>query len=263
MKLFIINIGVNSAEAKKYFIKSPVFNDGSFELIPIMESSARAKYSTCTYGSLKCFNDKNKYLRNYIPEDYWEEIAHNDPEFATFTYGDNYIKPKGANFLKVTRGDILLFLARLYGYEGEEFIGNGDQYFIGYLTVQDIIINDKTKEINDDRLKRNAHYIRYKNGMGETFIILTGDPGKSFRFKHALRVTPEICEYIFNAKYISEHDIFISNETGDVLRNKNGNPRSFKNFHSITRTVQFYLDDKETAQKLAFISLFKKLNDQI
>lgn len=263
MKLFIVNVGVNSAEAQKYFIKSPLFKDGKFELIPIMESNARANFSDCIYKNLKCHNNKNKFLREYMPEDMWDMKAHNDPEFETYTYGDNYKKPKGANFLKAKKGDILLFIARLYKYDKGKFLDNGAQYFISYFKISEIIIYNRSKEITDDSLNNNIHYRRYKKGMHETFIIFKGEKNNSFRFKKALKVSPEICELIFNAQYIEEHDLFICNETGDVLKNKNGNSRRFRNFHSITRSVQYYLDDSNQSQSVPLNDLINLLNEHI
>jgi hypothetical protein len=250
MKLYIINVGVNSGDAQKYQLRSPIFVDGRFEVIPIMESKARARFSNIHYEAIKCFNNKSNTLKNYVPEDFWNYSAHYDPEFLTYTYGDNWIKPKGANFLKVEKEDILLFLSRLYNFANGDFSGNGDQYFIGYFIVQDIVIKSNiTNEIHDDRLKNNPHYMRYKNGMNETFIILIGDPKKSARFTKAIKVEPAICELIFNGQYVPDHDFFICNETGDILLNKNGKPKSMKNFHSITRPVQSFLDDNILSHK--------------
>lgn len=263
MKLYIINVGVNSGDAQKYQLRSPIFEDGRFELIPIMESKARARFSNIHYKDIKCFNNMLRTLKAYVPEDFWDYSAHYDPEFLTYTYGDNWIRPKGANFLKVEKEDILLFLSRLYNFANGNFSGNGEQYFIGYLTVKDIIIHDRKKEIDDKRLKNNAHYIRYKKGMNETFIIFIGDNKKSFRFKKALKVEPEICEHIFNGQYIHDHDIFISKETGDVLLNKNGKPKSMKNFHSITRPIQSYLDGKNSSQKRSLEKLIQIFREHV
>ena len=42
--------------------------------------------------------------------------AHSDPEFDTFTYGDNCdVNPRAMGMRGVNRGDFLLFISRLQG----------------------------------------------------------------------------------------------------------------------------------------------------
>ena len=39
MKLYVVNVGVNTADAGKRGLRSPMFPDGTFEFVPIKEES--------------------------------------------------------------------------------------------------------------------------------------------------------------------------------------------------------------------------------
>ena len=65
----------------------------------------------------------------------------------------------------------------------------------------------------------------------------------SARFEQAVKVTPEVAGLIFGGDYRPKTDTFVRD--GATLLNKNGQPRTFKRFGSITRTIQSFLDDEQ------------------
>ncbi|GAH85242.1 unnamed protein product, partial [marine sediment metagenome] len=111
-QIFIANVGVNTS----YGIMSPIFEDSSFEFIPIKEEKSIIGPNILTYEDLKCFNSNDKLIK-YLPERRHDIISkqrvHNDPEFDTFTYGDviDSSKPKSSNLSLIKKGDYLFFIA--------------------------------------------------------------------------------------------------------------------------------------------------------
>jgi hypothetical protein len=100
-RIFIINVGVNTRHGA---LKSPLFEDGSFEFIPIPEDK-ECKYCELLprYCELKPYSNHN--LLEIIPKKYHNLRVHNDPEFDTFTYGDYPIHfPRAANLKKIKKG---------------------------------------------------------------------------------------------------------------------------------------------------------------
>ncbi|MCA1852068.1 MAG: hypothetical protein LC647_06660, partial [Beggiatoa sp.] len=88
MRLYVVNVGVNTAYANAFGLRSPRFPDGGFELVTITES---AKLAGCpeipTYGRVGCRMREGTFAQ-FVPESYHQYPTHLDPEFETFTYGD-------------------------------------------------------------------------------------------------------------------------------------------------------------------------------
>lgn len=267
MKLFVVNVGVNKTDAQQRGLKSPIFRDGTFEFIPIKESINDSKFATYKYSGIKCYNDPDRKLAYYLPGKLYNYFAHNDPEFVTFTYGDIFSSRAG-NLKYAKKGDLIFFLARLYEYSKSknEFAGKSDFYFIGYLSVQnhfEFSGNEAFKNQKDWRvLKKNAHFIKYRNGLKEKFRVIKGDPKKSFRFLKALKIDPKIVEILYDGKYDAKGDVFFSNKDDSVIKNKSNNkPKRYSNFHSNTRTIQHFLDDKIKSEKKCTEKLLSIVRD--
>ena len=227
MKLYIVNVGVNTKHASECGIKSPVFPDRTFEFIPILEKKEDSKYSVAKYSTIKCCNNPKWTLSHYIENKKYSNYAvHNDPEFGTCTYGDIYT-PRASNLESVKPNDIILFLARLYMFKEGVFTDNGDLYFIGCFTIEKNKLFDNWRiDMYSEECKEwqnNAHFIKFKNGKMETFRILKGVSNKSCRFKRALRADINVQELIYNRKYDENKDVFISKEDGKVFKSKRGN----------------------------------------
>jgi len=252
MKLFVINVGVNQYDAKKRGMKSPIFEDGRFEFIPIKESKSDSKYASYTYNTLKCFNDSHRRMSYYLPNKVGRYFVHNDPEFETYTYGDVF-NPRAGNLRYVNSGDLLFFLARLYDYcaAKKKYTGGSHLYFIGYFKVRcsrEFTGQEGSTQM-DTPFSKNAHCIKMKNGLHANFRIIKGYENGSYRFLKALKITPEIVELLYDGKHISGKDVFISNRDGGIVRNKTNNkPRRFNDFHSSTRSIQYFLNSESETE---------------
>lgn len=127
MNVVLLRVGIDTGCGG---IHGPIFEDGTFEYIPIPDSMSIQKYS---YGS--CIGRKGLPLSEYFPKtSKYRNIAHQsvhfDPEFETFTYGDPTV-PK-SSLKDLQQGDLLVFYAGLQGYG---FKKDPALYIIGYFEV--------------------------------------------------------------------------------------------------------------------------------
>ena len=128
MKIFTANVGVNSAHR----FTSPLFDDGTFEFLPIDdEDSPRAVH----YRDLRSHYEPNRDLLRYVRERLWDDACHNDPEFETFTYGDAGDNARSSNLTRIDSSDVLLFLARLERWAGDRPTRQFGFYLVGGLLV--------------------------------------------------------------------------------------------------------------------------------
>lgn len=70
---------------------SPIFEDGSFEYIPISEGDPKLKEDR-TYKNT--IGRSGRPLSTYLPKVIENRTMHFDPEFETFTYGNPTLKRK-------------------------------------------------------------------------------------------------------------------------------------------------------------------------
>ena len=155
-------------------VLSPIFQDGSFEYIPLSESDEKS-------GEKRTYNDligiKGKKLSIYLPKGLADCKVHFDPEFTTFTYGD--VGRKAGYLLKLEPGDILVFYA---GLTPQQESGHPEAlYIIGYFTVKEIL-DFKKYSLNEIlRIRKkypdNSHPKR-DSDLGEMVLVI-GDPEKS------------------------------------------------------------------------------------
>ena len=197
--VFIINVGVNASHGQ---LRSPVFDDNTFEFIPIPEHGRRRSCPECEtlprYCDLESFNGLD--LLKFIPKKYHHCRVHNDPEFVSYTYGDYpTISPRAANLQKLKKGDFIFFLARLVKYKNEAFTKEAGFYFIGYLAVEDIIkeVTARPKRPILRKIINNAHVRRalYDLKLWNSFWVFKGSE-RSCRFKHAIPFSKSFAEKI-------------------------------------------------------------------
>jgi hypothetical protein len=126
MKVAMVRIGIDTGSGG---IHGPLFQDGTFEYIPIPDGFGRDER---TYG-----NSTGRYgrkLAEYFPETRQAKInnqaIHFDPEFNTFTYGDPTSPKAGLRHLQ--QGDMLIFYC---GLEGWNFISKPALYLMGYFEI--------------------------------------------------------------------------------------------------------------------------------
>lgn len=138
----------------------------------------------------------------------WGRATHNDPEFDTFTYGDNCSTSARASALRqVRKGDTLLFLSRLVRWDKNEAIGPYGFYLVGHIRIGDILCN--IREVPEQELLvkygANAHIRRGLSGPGfwDGFWVFKGTE-KSRRYEKAVPVTRDFCDEVFkNARGFS------------------------------------------------------------
>ena len=102
-------------------------------------------------------------LTRFIPKTYWDTTVHNDPEFDTFTYGDNCDRvPKAFGLRSAKKGDFIFFLARLEYYKADLFTGIAGFYLVGYLVVDSVYKSLYQKPSADvlSIIEKNAHVQR-------------------------------------------------------------------------------------------------------
>jgi hypothetical protein len=179
MKILFLRVGIDRGCGGTL---SPRFSDGTFEYVPIPESSELLEGKGVIYpdllakygGTLDKYSGSNGY-------------THYDPEFETFTYGEPS-EPKRSQLLRLTSGDRLVFYS---GFQGPE-ITKGTCFVIGYLTVHAIHsapMNEPWPPASLAHLHRNAHF-RRKNPEA-TLVVVEGDPLSSRLFTVAPQLSDE------------------------------------------------------------------------
>lgn len=126
MKMALLRVGIDTGSGG---VHGPLFNDRSFEFVPIPDSSG---VDPRTYGNT--VGRKGRKLIEYLPKPRRARMKdvsiHADPEFDTFTYGDP-TSPK-AGLRRLREGDMLVFYC---GLQGWDFESEPKLYLIGYFEV--------------------------------------------------------------------------------------------------------------------------------
>jgi len=167
MKALLLRVGIDKGSGGTY---GPIFDDGSFEFVPIPET-----YRSCTaatYGER--IGRKGKPLSTYLPPALRHVPMHDDPEFETRSYGDASAKRR--YLLGLSEGDVLVFYAGLkpFGHDNEDY--PEALYFIGYFTVGHLIdfnwLSASERAAYRQRYPYNAHV---KRGYAfENLVIVLG-----------------------------------------------------------------------------------------
>ena len=220
-RIFLANVGVNASHR----FSSPIFPDATFEFIPIPEDrdpfgelSDTPQLSTPTsrgmgeassdraglpgtyavrYRDLRSFYGPERALIEYVPERLWDWPVHNDPEFMTFTYGDNCeTSPRAASLKRLEAGDFLFFIARLQHSQTKEH----GFYLIGFLAIDEVLraVGSRPKAIALRRFGANAHVRRGLSDpkLWDRFWVFGGS-NRSRRFRQAVPVTRELADRAF------------------------------------------------------------------
>lgn len=244
-RIFLVNVGANASHAAR----SPLFADGTFELLPIPEPRKWWAPPMSTYAKLECFNEPGESLAKYVSDRHRGTRVHYDPEFETFTYGDDCgVNPRGAALHRAEAGDYLLFVARLVRYENGRFTKEAGFYFVGYIRVEETLRD--VREFPFGRaltvFGNNAHIRRaiyHQKTALNGFCVFKGSAEGSRRLRHAVPLTRALAE--------------------DLLRDARGKPwlwekngrSDLQTIGSYTRSVRCALDpakpeDAERAQRL-------------
>ncbi len=158
----------------------PLFGDGSFEYIPIPEGKPTRGAPSYAHLMGRCGRPLSEFVRAPLRD----AIPHNDPEFATYTYGDP-TSNKRRQLLRLDRGDVLAFYAGLQPWNGEDV---ARLYIIGYLTVKAVhdvdAIERHALEALKFRLCNQAHFLRDPSDQG--LVVVEGDPATSKLLERAV-----------------------------------------------------------------------------
>ena len=199
-RVFMVNVGVNASHGA---LRSPVFPDGTFEFLPIPEERRLWSPTLPAYPKLAAYNDPDKTLADYAPVSRWNDRLHDDPEFRTFTYGDDPRRTgRGAGLKSCGPGDYIVFLARLVGHDGEDrFVGPAGFYLIGFFRVADVLRDVETYPTGRDFtvFGANAHIRRaaYHARALDRFWVWKGDPDASLRLPLAVPFDRSLAESTF------------------------------------------------------------------
>ena len=193
MRVFLANVGANSSHRRLF---SPLFEDGTFEFLPIPEGDPNLEKSNSAvrYRDLRSHYNPRQDLLRYVPQELWNSACHNDPDFSSFTYGDNGTNGRSSALTQMRKGDVLLFLARLDCCVGGERTRHSGFYLIGGLMVEQggfITPNSEGWE----RFSNNAHVTR-----GDAQFFGIAGSTKSRRFQRAVPINSEICDRAFRDK---------------------------------------------------------------
>jgi len=129
MKAMLLRVGIDKGTDGAL---APIFFDGSFEYIPLSEKNVNT-HEEKTFNNTRGLD--GKYFSYYLPEKIKNRKLHMDPEFETFTYGDQTAKRN--YLLKLEKNDLLVFYAGLTPYNNtahEEAL-----YIIGYFHVEEVV----------------------------------------------------------------------------------------------------------------------------
>ncbi len=179
-KAMLLRVGIDKGNGGAL---APLFEDGSFEYIPIPEteeSSEERTYET-TIGR------NGVPLSNYLPKRISQMKLHFDPEFDTPSYGD--MPSKKAYLKRLNHDDLLVFYAGLtpYGHTGAK----EGLYIIGYFTVDEVIdlsdLTPKERKARVTQLSNNAHFRR--TGSDNEAIIVIGKREQSRLLDRAIPIS--------------------------------------------------------------------------
>ncbi|MCK4226757.1 hypothetical protein KAX29_07685 [candidate division WOR-3 bacterium] len=186
MKGLLLRVGIDIATGDCI---APIFEDGSFEYIPIPELQATSE--SRMYANMKGIN--GRAIVEFVPEKIKYCYPHYNPEFTTYTFGDS-TKIKRNQLSKLSPGDPLLFYAKLKPLNSE---AEPRLYVIGYFVAEKIYDFKKIKEPDYpsvfQELENNAYAKRYfklrelnMEYREENLIIVKGKQKISKLFKKAL-----------------------------------------------------------------------------
>jgi hypothetical protein len=163
MAAFLANVGVNAGHAAR----SPIFDDGSFRLIPIPEAVPWRP-------PMIRFGDLEDLSRN-APRSWRLQAAHLDPDLAapSPTYGDNCrTAARAFSLRRAHQGDLIVFVARL-----QPLAGPAGFHLVGCLVIDDLL-SDVIADPGPGWWDANAHIRRGRaQRKWNSFWVFKGGDG--------------------------------------------------------------------------------------
>ncbi len=158
-KTCIVNVGVNTRHRP---LRSPRFRDGTFEFVTFPEKHIDPQHCPRAIKYKDLVTVTGTPPEVFIPQGYLSRATHNDPEFKTFTYGDDPEEyPRAANLARLSKGDRILFYARLVDWE-DGYTARAGFYFIGHFVIENVYPNIRTRPQPSvlRKIRNNAHVLR-------------------------------------------------------------------------------------------------------
>lgn len=204
-RVFTCFVGADSW-CERNGITSPVFEDGSFEYIPIPENiSLLGIDEKCPH--LVRYRDvpirSGLPITRFIDPKQVDQPAHYDPEFETFTYGDHVNKPRAAKLKMAETGDLLFFISRLKLWRGGRFTERAGHYVIGFIEIESVLKGipyiERLERLpsNIAEFTKNAHVRRCLCGADERTAWVFKGSSRSRLFDVAVPFTLELASKIF------------------------------------------------------------------
>ena len=185
MAAFLANVGANSSHAAR----SPVFEDGSFLMVPIPERDEWAP------PMLRLSDVPG--LAAYAPAAWKSKAVHLDPDLSATppTYGDNCRRAGRAFSLRrAAAGDLIVFLARLHPENATPGF-----HLVGCLSIEDAIM-DVTSDPGKGWWDCNAHVRRARaTGRWDSFWVFKGAAERTRAFRRAHRFGRHEAGAVFGA----------------------------------------------------------------
>lgn len=198
IKAMLIRVGMNTDHATGGSM-APIFADGTFEYIPILERKFEKSEEKRTYANT--VGRKGKPFSTYLPKRVWNKIVHYDPEFETYTYGDPH-KPKRDTLLKLEKDDLLVFYASLTPFENSNYPRG--LYIIGYFTIEKVVDFDKLtqEEIREfyQQYSNSPHFKR-KDSSKNSLALIVGQKTRSKLLDQAILISETGCDSIGRVYY--------------------------------------------------------------
>jgi len=174
VNVVLLRVGIDTGSGE---INGPLFQDGSFEFIPIPDGPPTASLDVPTYA-----NTNGRHGRAFIEYFPWSKRArmsnvplHIDPEFDTFTYGDP--TPPKRGLARLRPGDLLVFYA---GLEGHDYTCPPRLYIVGFFEVAAVGFAPQFSDTEIAQLfGRNAH-VRDRTAFAdqhERLLLIKGGSG--------------------------------------------------------------------------------------
>jgi hypothetical protein len=188
MKGLLLRVGIDKGTGG---CLAPLFEDGTFEFIPIPET--RITSENRVYVNIR--GKSGKMLGDFLPKKIKYSHPHFDPEFKSYTYGDP-TRTKRNQLSKLNPGDLLIFYAGLIPLHRKV---NPRLYVIGYFKVEKVYDFQKITQTNYTlafkKVKNNAHakYFFKMKEMNLEFpennlIIIKGNSKNSKLLKKAILI---------------------------------------------------------------------------
>jgi len=186
MQLVLLRVGIDSGAGG---MQGPLFDDGSFEFVPIPDRFHDPGENSETYGCAK--GRSGRLFVDYFPEQsrskYESVSIHTDPEFETFTYGDpTRTGKRGLRHLQ--KGDLLVFYA---GLEPWPDGGDRDLYIVGYFAVSWAGMASQLSEAELKLMFRNNFHVKHADALEDQRdrLVLVKGASDSKLLQKAVRIS--------------------------------------------------------------------------